>query len=284
MSPWEIFGSSTRMRWLLLARSSFGFVGIAFAFNAIQLIPIGTATCLVMISPLISSLFAFVLLGEQINKWTVWALPISFLGVIFISEPGFLFGEDGLDGTGGSNVKGVLFAIIASLGAGLAYVCIRVLGTTMKCHYCVVTFAQALGQAVYGLTIVLFLGVPFSSSTKSILVCLSIGIIGSISQGLMTWGMQREKSAMASTMRMGDVLFSFLFQEVFTGDAINLGQVLGAVGICSGVLIVLYGKSREQSTESATEEQSEDNKGLVAEFELSSKQSKRGDVENEERV
>jgi len=69
----------------------------------------------------------------------------------------------------------------------------------------------------------------------------------------MTIGMQREKSAMATLMRMSDVLFSFFFQEVFTGDRISFGQVAGAIGICSGVGIVVWGKRVEGAQGAASD-------------------------------
>lgn len=37
---------------------------------------------------------------------------------------------------------------------------------------------------------------------------VATAVIGSVSQGLMTVGMQREKSAAASAMRMSDVFFA----------------------------------------------------------------------------
>jgi len=152
LTPATLFGETARMRLLLFARSSFGFVGIGFAFTAIQLIPIGSATTLVMISPLISSILSWIFLNESISKHTLFAMPVTFVGVVLIVQPEFIFGSPGGDEK--MSLTGILFAIIASVGAGFAYVTIRILGTSMKRHWCVVTLSQALGQVFYGAIVI----------------------------------------------------------------------------------------------------------------------------------
>jgi hypothetical protein len=65
----------------------------------------------------------------------------------------------------------------------------------------------------------------------------------------MTVGMQREKSASASAMRMSDVAFGFLWQAIFTSDNINLLSAIGAVMVMAGVMVIVIYKQVEVKKE-----------------------------------
>jgi drug/metabolite transporter (DMT)-like permease len=53
-------------------------------------------------------------------------------------------------------------------------------------------------------------------------VICGTALVGSCSQFSMTVGMQHEKSARASLMRMSDILCGFLWQVLFTHDALSV--------------------------------------------------------------
>jgi hypothetical protein len=65
----------------------------------------------------------------------------------------------------------------------------------------------------------------------------------------MTYGLQREKSATATAMRMSDVVFGFLWQAIFTSDNVNAFSVVGALLVMSSILIVVYNKASRESME-----------------------------------
>ena len=71
------------------------------------------------------------------------------------------------------------------------------------------------------------------------------GIIGAVSQIMMTLGMQREKSAAATAMRMSDVVFGFVWQSLFTQDPVSILSVTGAVLVASSILIVVVFKQMQ---------------------------------------
>ena len=83
------------------------------------------------------------------------------------------------------------------------------------------------------------------------------GFIGAWSQIAMTVGMQREKSATATAMRMSDVIFGFIWQVCFTPDPANLLSVIGAILLAFSILIVAFlkdwGKASEESVEKSME-------------------------------
>jgi len=72
---------------LLVIRGLLGFTAMILFFYTITTIPLGVAITLNKTSPLFVSIIAFYLLDEHLNKNTIFALLIGFLGIIFITKP-----------------------------------------------------------------------------------------------------------------------------------------------------------------------------------------------------
>lgn len=97
----------------------------------------------------------------------------------------------------------------------------------------------------YSVPMLFAFGQSFVMSFEIVGFCLAIASVGCLSQACMTIGMQREKSALASVMRMSDILASFVFQITLTDEKANAITLGGAALIVVGVLIVLRGKQVE---------------------------------------
>ncbi|KAJ1406764.1 hypothetical protein B484DRAFT_436638 [Ochromonadaceae sp. CCMP2298] len=230
-----LFGNSNFVRLMLFCRSAVGFLGIMFFFSAVQLIPMGDATVLTMLSPFIAAIIGALLLNEPWSRPEACATLMSLLGAVLVIKPPFLFGsgdasihgsgDSGDSGGGGggggepssgSTTLGVIFGLCSSVTAGTAYIFIRILGTSAKLPWMNVTFSHALAQLALAVPAALI----FRESLQQVLtlkqmgLMLCAGLVGGPSQILMTIGMQREKSATATAMRMSDVLFGFLWQSL----------------------------------------------------------------------
>ena len=72
---------------LLITRGVFGFTAMILFFYTITVIPLGEAITLNKTSPLFGTVLAFYLLKEHLNKTTMLALLIGFLGIILITKP-----------------------------------------------------------------------------------------------------------------------------------------------------------------------------------------------------
>ena len=191
-----LFGSSNATTAVLFARATFGYVGICGVFYALMYIPMGDSTTLLMLSTLWSGVLAIFLLGEAMSWYTVAAIPTAFAGVVLIVQPSFLFAE--LEAP--LDLRGVVGALIGSLGAAMAYICVRKLGTSNKMYWAAVTFNQGLGQAVYSIPMLYVFGQTFVWEPRVVGCCLLLGCVGTLSQACMTIGMQREKSALTNVM------------------------------------------------------------------------------------
>jgi drug/metabolite transporter (DMT)-like permease len=126
---WKLFGDSWKARAILFLRCVLGYGGIGFAFFAVERLPVGDATTLLMLSSIVAAIGGYCLLGES------WGVPelvgtcMSLAGVIFITKPSFIFHSAGSKGVVSLDHVGVVFALCSAVCAGLAFVCIRMLGT-----------------------------------------------------------------------------------------------------------------------------------------------------------
>ncbi|MDQ7045710.1 MAG: DMT family transporter [Sulfurimonas sp.] len=72
---------------LLIMRGIYGFTAMILFFYTISVIPLAEAITLNKTSPLFGAILAFYLLREQLNKTTILALIIGFIGIILITKP-----------------------------------------------------------------------------------------------------------------------------------------------------------------------------------------------------
>lgn len=72
---------------LLITRGIFGFTAMILFFYTIMTIPLGEAITLNKTSPLFVTLLAFYILHEPLNRETLLALFVGFIGVVLIVKP-----------------------------------------------------------------------------------------------------------------------------------------------------------------------------------------------------
>lgn len=251
-----LFGNTNYVRWILFLRGLSGYGSIAFSFLAAELISIGDSTVLVMLSPMFASILSYFLLGEPWRIPEFVATVFSLTGAVFVAKPPFIFGEnDGPEG-GAANGKlfylGVLFALISATCASFAFIFVRMLGTSVKMPWSNVCFAQAVAQIVLALTCLAVVSPSFFTkgvyelTLQEHALVFTGGFIGAWSQVAMTVGMQREKSATATAMRMSDVVFGFIWQVCFTSDAVDPLSILGAFLVTTSILVVVIFKPKEE--------------------------------------
>lgn len=240
----SLFGDTNWVRWIVLLRGVIGYLGIAFAFLSAELIPMGDSTVLVMLSPLIASIAGFFILGEPWRLPEFFATVVSLVGAVLVAKPPFIFGSEG-DGGGedrsaSDTSLGIMYGLIAAFGAGFAYVTIRMLGTTCKMPWANVCLAQALCQIILSVPSLYLAGqhITVDLTFVEFFLIFGGGFIGGWSQIAMTIGMQREKSSLATGMRMSDVVFGFIWQACFTSDAVSVLSVTGALLVTSSIIIM----------------------------------------------
>jgi hypothetical protein len=238
----KLCGDTRKVASIMLLRSIVGYGGIAFSYLALERLPVGDGAVLTMLSPLFASILGYLALSEPWRLSESAATIVSLVGATLVAKPTAIFGqasnEEALDAVG------VVYALIASVSAGCAFVLVRVLGTTSKMPWQNICLLQGATQ--------MLLSVPLAFAFHQTLtldltlyqtaLLLSGCVIGAFSQAAMTIGMQREKSSRASAMRMSDVIFAYIWQMCFTRDSFSVLSVIGATLVTGSIIIIVFTK------------------------------------------
>ena len=114
-----------KYRTLIFVRCLTGFVWISTQFISIQYLSIGTATCIIYTSPIITTFLAFFFMNEFISGWDVFALLASFGGVLIINSGGE---QQDLAGTRSKSENlyiGTMICMLSALASGCSNTIMR---------------------------------------------------------------------------------------------------------------------------------------------------------------
>jgi drug/metabolite transporter (DMT)-like permease len=193
----KLFGDTTYASMVLLARTILGFLGMTFAFLAVEYMPVADASVLVMQSPVLAAIMSYFILGEPWRRAEFAATAVSMVGVLLISRPHFLWKYiDPSASTADSNVHyssvGPIYGVLGALGASGSFVCVRMLGTKAKMPWANVAFAASLGQFILSMPMIFLSGqaLRLDMALWKWAMLLTGGVVGSFSQFAMTIGSQ----------------------------------------------------------------------------------------------
>ena len=248
--PRGIFGTSRRMLGLLFARAIIGFGGIGFAFASMELLPLGDASALMFISPIVSTLVAWRCLGETIGRVEVAAMAGAIVGVVLVARPPALGFDRSVHGE--SDPLGVVLALSSAACAGCAIVLIRALAKQL--HWSIVLLWQAMGQLLLSRLVVMpVLGRRWIWPRSEDAALMSLGgALAFVAQMMMTKGLSIAKVGPVTSIRTTNVLAAFLLQALVTAEPVRPLSAVGAVAISSSVVLILLNARRRAPPPLAT--------------------------------
>ncbi|KAG2996231.1 hypothetical protein PC118_g2602 [Phytophthora cactorum] len=213
-----------KYRGLLLFRCIVGTIGVNIQFYAMS--KMGAA-----------------FLGEKINQIDLLAGITSFLGVMFVTRPAFLFPAN----TATKEVPplAVYCAIGGSLTSAVVYILLRRLSKVD--HLVTIHYFFVFGTITSIMTL-LILGVKMTVPLEPtfLFALFGSGYFSFIGQVFMTKGFQLEQAGIASVMRYFDVVFVVAMDVLILGENVNILSLLGAGIIMVGVSMIVLRRAREK--------------------------------------
>jgi len=223
-------------KWLLLRGLMLGFVGICF-MPALQFMPLGEATALYFLSPLIIVLLAPLVLGEQVSFKQYVAVGVGMFGMLLIVNPG---GELSPIGSALMLVAAFCYAMVQLLTRKLT-------GRVMSEQQ---FFYTAAICAPMGL-IVLFVYWPqIWPDASDIVELLLMGLCGGAGQYLLIYAFKAVPASILAPINYFQLVLAVLFGQLVFGHTPGLlsftGIVLIAVAGLSLTLPMLTGYLRRK--------------------------------------
>jgi len=225
-------------KFLLLSRGIVGFVSLTGVFYALVHLPIAEASVLQYLHPMFTSLIALLWLKERPTRATIVCIILSFIGLLIMVRPAFLFGGVAAD----YNSLAVAIAIAGAFGSGLAYTIVRRLSASEDPAVIVFYFPLV----TLPLTLLL-LGSDFiMPSGWAWLSLLGVGIFTHAGQVSLTLAMREDTASRASSFSYAQVVFAAAIGVAVFDEIPGLWTLAGASLILFGALVNILWKENSE--------------------------------------
>ena len=216
--------------WLvLISRSVFGTIGLVLNFYAISHISLADSSIIQKLSPFIIIILSYIFFKEEMTKFQVFAIIIAFIGITLIIKPS------------ANNIisMGALAALLGALCAGIAYTCVRYLGTHNISGEFIIFFFSSLSLMLLPYLILDYRTMTYYQLSMLILA----GISATIGQYGVTFAYKFAAAKNISVFDYSQVLFSGIFGYMFFGEFPDFQSLIGYIIVISvGIVLVLRSK------------------------------------------
>ena len=204
---------------ILFLRGLLGSAGLILSFYALAGLKLSESSILFQTCPIFVVIFARIFLKERLPRAFYLLMVLSVVGVLLVIKPNFE----------GMNSLPAFYALLSSVFAAVAYVCIRSLRKDHDTHIIVMYFALTAMIVPIPLMLNNFV-VP--NLYESIFLLL-VGLAATIGQFFMTKAFGVEKAGTVSMVNYTGVFFNMIW------DLAIWGVVLDIISLAGGALIIL---------------------------------------------
>ncbi|WP_284196810.1 DMT family transporter [Chitinimonas prasina] len=207
-------------------RAIAGTISLMLYFYAIAHLPLATAVTLNYTSPLFLGLLTTLWLHERPSWQLFGGLLLGFAGTVILLQPTFER-DQWLAG---------LLGLCSGLGAGIAYLNVRMLGEAGEPEWRTVFYFSLIATVAAGGWMLFDRFSPLTWS--NIWIVLGMGACATLAQLAMTRAYSRGRTLVVASLAYATVLCSSLFGMLIWGDAHDLSSWL-AMGliVASGVVV-----------------------------------------------
>jgi drug/metabolite transporter (DMT)-like permease len=237
----EQFFGNPGDRLMLWLRAMLGTWSMCLMYYAIHHMPLGDASVLHFSSPVFVGIFAFFILKESCGIFEIGTICTTFIGIIFIAQPPFIFGaksdKDGEETNIWRRMIASCCALLASLcGAGV-HITLRKL---KHVHYSTVIFTYSLWGMIQSAVFCYIVNVWSLPAGAKGWGCLTgVGLLAVSAQVCFTLALKTENAGAVSVLRSSEIVFAFVWQVVFLKEYPNVYSIVG--GVLVMVCAVAYG-------------------------------------------
>ena len=232
LKHWKVINTpKDKTGWLvLILRSVFGTIGLVLNFYAISHISLADSSIIQKLSPFIIIILSYIFFKEEMTRFQFFAIIIAFVGIILIIKPS---GNDIIS-------MGALAALSRALCAGIAYTCVRYLGTHNISGEFIIFFFSSLSS----LMLLPYLIFDYRTMTfYQLSMLLLAGISATIGQYGVTFAYKFAAAKNISVFDYSQVLFSGIFGYIFFGEFPDFQSLIGYIIVISvGIVLVLRSK------------------------------------------
>ena len=236
LSAWDIrrrriafFGQ--QKPWLL-ARGAVGTMGLICVFYSFSTLPLAEATVLQYLHPMFTAIMAVFFLKERLKPHILICVLLSFLGVVLIVRPAFLFGSISSE----YDIFAIWVAVAGAFLSATAYNLVKKLNQTEDALVIIFYFplvALPVSLLLLGNNVVM-------PNLEQTLLLLCVGIGTQMGQLGLTKAMQTETAGRATSLSYIQVVFSIALGWLVFNQWPDGWVLAGIALIFLGLMINLF--------------------------------------------
>lgn len=211
---------------LLIARATFGTIGILCNYYAVDHLVLSDASMLNKLSPFFAIIISYLYLKEKVTPFQASAVIIAFMGALCIIKPGFSSLTTGP----------ALIGALGGLGAGAAYTMVRKLSLNGERGPFIVFFFSAFSCLVC-LPYLLFAYHPMT--LMQFISLLLAGLAAAGGQFSITAAYANAPAREISVFDYSQIVFAALLGFFFLNQIPDLMSIIGYIIIC-GTSVAMF--------------------------------------------
>ncbi|XP_066911636.1 solute carrier family 35 member G1-like [Clytia hemisphaerica] len=230
-----------------------GFTNIILIYCSLEKIPISDTLLVTFTSPFFCDLFSRLFLKESLHWINCLAGICSFIGVIVVARPSFIFGKYRdyritlsdpkftLRDNETVYLMGIAYAAFGAIFLALYFVLVRKLIKVNGLSAIMTIFYPSLLGAITTVLLILIFGEPvfIPRNANDFFICSSIGVYSIVALVLLTLALSLENATIVNLIRNLDVVYAFLLQYVIFNISPNLWNLTGGTIIIFATSIVV---------------------------------------------
>jgi DME family drug/metabolite transporter len=240
--------------WLRIRKKDFlffavyGLLSVTLCFllflYAIKFTTVATATILLYTYPAFIVVLSRLFLGEQFTKAKILALLLTFLGCVLVIQA---YNPAAFK----PNLRGVIYGVGAGVGAGL-YSVFGKKGVSRYSSFTVVTYALGFGS--FFLILIrgtrTLVSVSYPAITWMWIFALAI-LSTLVGYSFYTKGLRYLEAGRAGIAATWEVVVASALAFVIFGETLTYLQILGAVLVLAGIVVVRVNPSAQKSADTS---------------------------------
>jgi drug/metabolite transporter (DMT)-like permease len=226
-------GLRTARPWGHLWRGLVGSVAMGLNFWGLGLLPLPEVTAIGYAAPLLTVIFAALLLGERVRAFRIGTVLLGMVGVLIVLSPRLTALEGG---TGADRAAlGALVVLGGAVFAALAQIFVRKLVST-EGTATIVFYFTITGIVMSALTLPFGWVVP---TPREALLLGAAGVLGGIGQILLTSSYRHADASVIAPFEYVAMLFALAIGYAVFGEVPTVTMLAGAsLVVLAGILII----------------------------------------------
>jgi drug/metabolite transporter (DMT)-like permease len=211
-------------------RGLFGITSMGLGFAGLGYLPLPEVTAIGYAAPLLTVVFAALLLGETVRAFRISAVGLGMAGVLIVLAPRLGFGHSSQ-----AQGFGAMLVLSGAVFSALAQVQVRKLVQTEKIP--AIVFYFSLTGSLLALLTVPF-GWVIPTPTEAALL-IGAGLIGGVGQIFLTSSYREADASLVAPFDYASILFALAIGYWVFGEVPTLTMLSGAaIVVFAGVLII----------------------------------------------